>query len=72
MRTKIVKGKFYLKKPELIFLKGKIRKLNYLNGVMLVVENEGITYAVFPVLKSAYNPLDGFMFPIIENYDEII
>jgi hypothetical protein len=71
MRIKTGKGKFYLKKPELYFLKGKIHKISHLEGEMLVMENEGITYVVVS-MNGKSRSFEGLMFPIVENYDDII
>lgn len=67
MKTKIIDETVHLKEEKLIFLDGNIKPIKKICGELRIVENEGITYAVLPVdEKRRY---DGYMIPIVENYD---
>ena len=63
METKVIKGKFRLKRQRFVFIDNEIKKCKFLEGKLRVVKYQGNTYAV--------SPLSGIMIPIVEDYDSL-
>jgi hypothetical protein len=69
MKTKIINGTVHFKRKRFIFLDGEIKKVKQINGRLRIVHNKGITYIVLPFdLDRLY---EGYMIPIIEDYDSL-
>lgn len=69
MKTKIVDGVFHFKKKRFIFWEGEIKKLKQIKGKLRIVYNMGTTYVVNPINENRLH--EGFMIPIIEDYDSL-
>lgn len=71
MKTKIIDGTVHLKEKKFIFLEGDIKPIKQICGEMRIVENKGITYAVLPMHFDNKRSYEGYMIPIVENYDSL-
>ena len=69
MKAKIIDGTVHLKEKKLIFLEGEIKPVEQVTGELRVTENGGTTYVVIPI--SDRRRYEGYMIPIIENYDSL-
>ncbi len=69
MKTKIVNGDFHLKKKKYCFINDKVVPVKFLSGKLRVIYNRETTYIVCPI--NSRRPYEGFMMPIIEDYDSL-
>lgn len=68
MKTKIVDGTFHFKRKRFIYWDEAIKPVKKAQGKLRIVENNGNTYVVMPADSNKYQ---GFMIPIIEDYDSL-
>jgi hypothetical protein len=69
MKTKIINGTVHFKRKRFIFLNGEIKKVKQVNGHLRIVHNKGTTYVVLPYDADHFH--EGYMIPIIEDYDSL-
>ena len=69
MKTKIINGTVHFKRKRFIFFDGEIKKVKQVKGHLRIVHSKGTTYVVLPC--DADHLYEGYMMPIIEDYDSL-
>lgn len=69
MKKKIINGTVHFKRKRFIFLDGEIKKVKQVKWHLRIVHNKGTTYVVFPFDVDHLH--EGFMMPIIDDYDSL-